>query len=101
MTGHGDKVYALAVSPKDGSIASGDTSGEIRLWDWQTGRGKWHDGSAQKGACQTRRLGWVSLRFSARMGAHCYPPAVTTAAMIPSVSTMPRPASELTAYAKP
>ena len=33
MTGHGDKVQALAVSPTDGSIASGDVSGEIRLWD--------------------------------------------------------------------
>ena len=37
MTGHGDKVHSLAVSPKDGSIASGDESGEIRLWDGKTG----------------------------------------------------------------
>ena len=32
MTGHGDKVQSLAVAP-DGTIASGDRSGEIRLWD--------------------------------------------------------------------
>ena len=32
MTGHGDKVRSLAVAP-DGTIASGDRSGEIRLWD--------------------------------------------------------------------
>ena len=32
MTGHGDKVRSLAVAP-DGTIASGDDSGEIRLWD--------------------------------------------------------------------
>ena len=37
MTGHGDKVQSLAVSPQDGSIASGDMSGEIRLWDGSTG----------------------------------------------------------------
>ena len=36
MTGHGDKIYALAVAP-DGTIASGDESGEIRLWDGKTG----------------------------------------------------------------
>ena len=33
MTGHGDKLFAAAVSPKDGRIASGDKSGEIRIWD--------------------------------------------------------------------
>ena len=32
MTGHGDKVLSLALAP-DGTIASGDASGEIRLWD--------------------------------------------------------------------
>ncbi len=32
MTGHGDKVRSLAVAP-DGTVASGDWSGEIRLWD--------------------------------------------------------------------
>jgi WD40 repeat protein len=37
MRGHGDKVYKVAVSPKDGTIASGDRSGEIRLWDGHTG----------------------------------------------------------------
>ena len=37
MTGHGDKVYSLAVAP-DGTIASGDWSGEIRLWDARDGR---------------------------------------------------------------
>ena len=31
------RCAALAVSPKDGSIASGDDSGEIRLWDGKTG----------------------------------------------------------------
>ena len=36
MTGHGE-VQGLAISPKDGSIASGDVSGEIRLWDGGTG----------------------------------------------------------------
>ena len=36
MTGHGDKVRSLAVAP-DGTIASGDASGEIRLWDGGTG----------------------------------------------------------------
>jgi WD40 repeat protein len=36
MTGHGDKVRSLAVAP-DGTIASGDLSGEIRLWDGETG----------------------------------------------------------------
>ena len=37
MTGHGDKVQGVAISPTDGSIASGDVSGEIRLWDGGTG----------------------------------------------------------------
>jgi WD40 repeat protein len=37
MTGHGDKVSSLAVAP-DGTIASGDWSGEIRLWDSRDGR---------------------------------------------------------------
>jgi WD40 repeat protein len=37
MQGHGNKVLSLAVS-RDGIIASGDLSGEIRLWDGQTGR---------------------------------------------------------------
>jgi WD40 repeat protein len=37
MMGHGDKVAALAVLSKDGTIASGDASGEIRLWDGRTG----------------------------------------------------------------
>ncbi len=36
MPGHGDKVRSLAVVP-DGTIASGDYSGEIRLWDGRTG----------------------------------------------------------------
>lgn len=36
MEGHGDGVHSLAVLP-DGSIASGDLSGEIRLWDGKTG----------------------------------------------------------------
>ena len=38
MTGHGDKVRSLAVAP-DGTIASGDHSGEIRLWDSGSGAG--------------------------------------------------------------
>ena len=37
MTGHGDKVTSLAVAP-DGTVASGDFSGEIRLWDARDGR---------------------------------------------------------------
>ena len=37
MTGHADKVRSLAVAP-DGTIASGDASGEIRLWDGRDGR---------------------------------------------------------------
>jgi WD40 repeat protein len=37
MTGHSDQVRALAVSPSDGTIASADASGEIRLWDGKTG----------------------------------------------------------------
>ena len=37
MTGHRDKVRSLAVAP-DGTIASGDDSGEIRLWDGRDGR---------------------------------------------------------------
>jgi WD40 repeat protein len=36
MTGHPDKVSALAVS-REGTVASGDDSGEIRLWDGKTG----------------------------------------------------------------
>jgi WD40 repeat protein len=36
MPGHGDTVQSLAVAP-DGTIASGDGSGEIRLWDGRTG----------------------------------------------------------------
>jgi WD40 repeat protein len=35
--GHKDKVRSVAVSSK-GTIASGDTGGEIRLWDGATGR---------------------------------------------------------------
>jgi len=37
ITGHADKVPALAVSSKDGTIASGDARGEVRLWDGTTG----------------------------------------------------------------
>jgi len=37
MAGHGDKVYRLAVAP-DGTIASGDISGAILLWDGRYGR---------------------------------------------------------------
>lgn len=36
LRGHRDKVSALAVAA-DGTIASGDLSGEIRLWDGDTG----------------------------------------------------------------
>ncbi len=36
MTGHGDTVMSLAVAV-DGTIASGDSNGEIRLWDGKTG----------------------------------------------------------------
>ena len=36
MRGHGDKVRAWPLLP-DGMIASGDWSGEIRLWDGKTG----------------------------------------------------------------
>ena len=37
MTGHGDKVSSLAVA-LNGTIASGDATGEIRLWDGRDGR---------------------------------------------------------------
>ncbi len=37
MTGHTDKVYRLAVA-RDGTIASGDISGAILLWDGRDGR---------------------------------------------------------------
>jgi len=37
MPGHGDKVYSIAVAP-NGIVASGDLSGEIRLWDGRDGR---------------------------------------------------------------
>ena len=37
MTGHGDKVQSLAMSP-DGTVASGDWSGEIWLWDARDGK---------------------------------------------------------------
>jgi WD40 repeat protein len=36
MTGHRGKIRCLAVAP-DGRIASGDRSGEIRIWDGTTG----------------------------------------------------------------
>ena len=36
MAGHGDKVYRVAVAP-DGTIASGDISGSILLWDGRDG----------------------------------------------------------------
>jgi WD40 repeat protein len=36
MKGHADKVHSLAVA-HDGTIASGDRSGEIRLWNGKTG----------------------------------------------------------------
>jgi WD40 repeat protein len=36
MKGHADKVRSVAVAP-DGTIASGDASGEIRLWNGETG----------------------------------------------------------------
>ena len=37
LAGHKDRVSEIAVSPMDGIIASGDWSGEIRLWDGSTG----------------------------------------------------------------
>ena len=37
MTGHADKVRSLAVAP-DGTVASGNFSGEIRLWGARDGR---------------------------------------------------------------
>ena len=37
LAGHKDRVSTLAVSPADGTIASGDWSGEIRLWEGKTG----------------------------------------------------------------
>jgi WD40 repeat protein len=36
MKGHADKVRSLAIA-RDGTIASGDRSGEIRLWNGETG----------------------------------------------------------------
>ena len=57
MTGHGDKVRSLAVSPRDGSIASGDMSGEIRFWD--------REDAARSKKCLPSQGGIVgSLRFS-------------------------------------
>jgi len=37
IQGHGDKIKPLAISRKDGTIASGDNGGDIRLWDGKTG----------------------------------------------------------------
>ncbi|MDM8553452.1 WD40 repeat domain-containing protein [Desulfococcaceae bacterium HSG7] len=37
MTGHTDKVHAVAVSPADGVIASGSYDHTIRLWNGKTG----------------------------------------------------------------
>ena len=37
MTGHKSEVRSLAISPLDGTIASG-SSREIRLWDGMNGR---------------------------------------------------------------
>ena len=37
MAGHGNKVQRVAVAP-DGTIASGDISGTILLWDGRDGR---------------------------------------------------------------
>jgi WD40 repeat protein len=37
LEGHKKKVTTLAVSPADGSIASGGEDGEIRLWNGRTG----------------------------------------------------------------
>ena len=68
MPGHGDKVRSLAVAP-DGTIASGDCSGEIRLWDGRTGA--FLKMLAQAG--DGRRLlqlqpGWQALAVERRQG---------------------------------
>jgi WD40 repeat protein len=38
MGGHAGIVIALAVSPRDGTVASGGLDGSIRLWDGNDGR---------------------------------------------------------------
>jgi WD40 repeat protein len=35
--GHGDRVYALAISPVSGWLASGDHQGEVRVWNLEDG----------------------------------------------------------------
>src|SRR5262249_9314475 len=37
IVGHSDKVGRLAIRRSDGMIASGDATGELRLWDGRTG----------------------------------------------------------------
>ncbi len=37
LKGHNDKVYAVAISPQDGTIASGSKS-SIRMWDGRSER---------------------------------------------------------------
>jgi WD40 repeat protein len=38
LTGHTDKVIALAVSVRDGQVASGALDGTIKFWDLANGR---------------------------------------------------------------
>jgi WD40 repeat protein len=38
LEGHTDKVHSVAISPKDGTIASGSWDHSIRLWDGVTGQ---------------------------------------------------------------
>ena len=52
LPGHKARVSALAVSPMDGTIASGDWSGEVRLWD----------GKHRCSAAHARREGSASPR---------------------------------------
>jgi WD40 repeat protein len=49
MPGHGDKMRSLVVAT-DGTIASGDFSGEIRLWDGGSGTGTGGSGSGTNGS---------------------------------------------------
>ena len=74
MQGHGYTVSALAVSPADGTIASGDVSGEIRLWDGETGADL-HSGSFARlggrvGSLSFSRDGRLLLATCVHSGCH-------------------------------
>src|SRR3546814_8606090 len=41
LTGHERQVWAIAFSPDGNLLASGDRSGEVRLWDLASGTSRW------------------------------------------------------------